>query len=78
LKNDHLDDACAAREDQPGQGQMQSRADAVGADHDPPAPLATETVSPDAPEQDQRDHRQRLRGQHEAEVGCRPGPLGHI
>jgi len=78
LDHDHLDDARTAGEDQDRQRQVQSRADAVSADHDPAPPLAAEPVGPDAPEQDQRDQRQRLCGQHEAEVGRRPGPLGHV
>jgi hypothetical protein len=78
LDHDQLHHARAAGEDQDREGHVQSRADAVGADHDPAPPRAAKPVGPDAAEQDQRDHRQRLCGQHETEVGRRPGPLGHV
>jgi hypothetical protein len=78
LDHDQLGDAGAAGEDQDRQRHVQARPHAVGADHDPAPALAAEAVGPHPAEQDQRDQRQGLCGQHEAQVGGRPGPLGHV
>jgi hypothetical protein len=72
LDHDQLPDPDRAGEDQHRDRHMQRRADRVGRDHDP---MARQAVGPDAAEQHQRDHRQRLRGEHEPKVGrraCQP------
>ena len=66
LDHDHLDDRRAARQDQDREHRVQRRAGEVGGDHDP---VAREPVGPHAAEQQQRDQRHGLRGQHEPEVG---------
>lgn len=70
LYQDELQDRDAAREDQDRDGQVQPGPDCVGREHDL---LARQPVGPHPAEQHQRDHRQRLRRQHEPEVGRRPG-----
>ena len=75
LDHHHLKNRRSTGENQRGQDTVQSGTGEVGDDHDP---VAGQSVGPDAPEQDQHDEGKRLRGQHQSEVGRRPGALGDV
>jgi hypothetical protein len=75
LNHDQLGDTRTAGEDQCRQHAVKQRPRAVAEDHDP---LPRGAIGPHAAEQQQRDHRQGLRGQHEAEVARRAGALSHV
>ena len=70
LDHDELPDLDAAGEDQRRQQRVQREAHEVGHDHHA---VARQAVGPHAAEQEEADQRQRVRREHEPEVGRRAG-----
>ena len=74
LDHDEVPDLDPAGEDQRREQRVEREADQVGRDHHP---VTRQPIRPDPAEQQERDHRQRGGGQHDADVGGR-ADVGHI
>ncbi len=74
LDHDDLPDRDVAGDDQHGEGPVEGEADQVGDDHQP---VPRHPVGPDPAEQHERDERDRVRRQDEAEVDRIAGQVDH-
>ena len=70
LDQDDVPEPHGAGENEHGQRRVKRGARQVGGDHDP---VAGQAIRPHAAEQQQHHERQRLRSEHQSEVGRRPG-----